>query len=303
MENSMDLNAVRIFVKVAELGTLSAAAAALRQPISTISRRLAVLERDLSVRLLNRTTRHLSLTDEGRGFFERMAPVIEEVVEAERALRDQADAPRGLLRVTATPLFASHVLAPAATRYINAYDDVEVQIIASNSRLDLVEEGLDLAIRAGRLEDSSLISRPLNPLPAVLVASPAYASAHGVPSVLDELIHHQAIMFSADAGQDVVWPFLDGKSVPVKGCLRVNSYEQVFQAVLAGAGIARLPKFLCEQALHDRRLVPVLADCESQPLRLHVVYPSRRQLSLKVRAFVDILAGVVAELIRDRFTK
>ena len=289
MGKSLDLNAVRVFVKVAELGSLSAAATAMKLPISTVSRQLAALEQNLSVRFITRTTRRLSLTDEGRGFYQRMAPIIEEATAVERILRNSIDEPHGLLRVTATSLFASHVLAPVAAKYINLYQDVEVQIIASNSRLDFVDEGLDLAIRAGPLEDSSLISRSLKPIPAILAASPGYEAAHGLPNALADLNHHQAILFSEDTGQNVVWPFIDLEPVPVTGRLRVNSFEQAFQAALSGAGIARMPKFLCEQAVLDGQLIPVLTKYESQPFQLYVLYPSRRQLSRKVRAFVDLL--------------
>ena len=285
----LDLNDVRIFCKVAEKGSLIGAAKALSLPSSTVSRRIAALEQQAGVKLLQRNTRTLSLTQEGQRLYSAMSLPLREIANAQQTLQNDGNKPQGVLRVTAPPLFAHFFLIPVACRFMALYADTQVEIVASRSRLNLIDEELDLAIRAGELNDSAMIARPLKPLPLILAAAPEYLQQRGVPGSSAELQEHDLIVSNANASRHCQWQLNPQTALNVEGRLATSSYDQTLHACLAGAGIALLPAFLAADYLANGKLTLLLPDVVTQQLSLHILYPSRQLQPAKLRAFIDLL--------------
>jgi len=287
------LAAIEAFVRVAESNSFSEAARRLRLSKSVVSRQVSALEAELGVRLFHRTTRSLALTEAGRGYFERTTRILEELEAARLAVSHLQATPRGLLRVNAPMSFGFLHLAPALPDFLALYPDVSVDLVMNDRFVDLVEEGFDVAVRIGALEDSSLIARRLAPVRRVLCASPAYLAARGVPGSPDELMSHDCLCNSNIATLHE-WRFLapDGKPchVDVKGRLRANNGDALRIAALRHLGIANLPSFIVGGDLRAGALVTVLDAFTLQDMTLNAVYPHARYLSPKVRAFVDFLA-------------
>jgi len=287
----VDWNELAIFVKVVQEGSFIGASRSLGVPRSTVSRKVASLEDRLGVRLLHRTTRSVAPTDEGRAFFERCSPLIREASEAARAVGDRQDQPAGRLRLTAPNVLGHHFLGPILATYLRRFPDVRVELLLTDRVVNLVEEGFDLAIRAGRLDDSNLIARRLGQSRFEVVASPAYLERHPAPETVAGLSAHDCIVVGEGNGPHH-WVFDEGGDtvrVPVHGPVVVNALELARQAALQGLGIARLPAFLIDK---DRHLGNLMRDIETQAPAgggIFAVYPSRRHLSATVRAFVDLL--------------
>lgn len=290
MSGTADLNQLLVFVRVVQLGSLSEAARRLELPKSTVSRRLADLEARIGERLVQRTTRKLAVTEAGRVLFERVAPAMSEIEEAEGALAGMHGTPRGLLRVAAP--MSVRALGPIVAEFLRRHPGVEVEMVCSDRRVDLVEERFDVAIRAGALVDSSLVARRLGSARSMLVASPAYRKRSGLPKTPAELAAHACIAFGGGAAPRVWTLDAAGKRVEVRvrPRLTVNDLELVREAALGGAGIASLPQMLCADDLRKGRLVHLLAEWSSPEVPVHALYPTRRQLAPKVIAFVDLLA-------------
>ena len=286
----MDLNQSAIFVRVVQAGSFSAAARQLSMPKSTVSRKVSELEQRLGARLLQRTTRKLGLTDAGRTYYERTARIVGEIGEAEDAVGRMQAAPRGLLRVTAPLGFRA--LGPIVADYLEKYGDVQVDLVCTDRRVDLVEERFDVAMRAGSLQDSTLVGRKLGTLKSVLVAAPSYCKAHGTPRTPADLQKHVCITFGVGATPNVWNLAADGKQavVRVSPRLSVNDMDIMRDSALAGIGIAWLGEFICAEDIRKRRLRHVLPDWHSAEIPLHALYPTTRQLSPKVITFVDHLS-------------
>ncbi|HTM22674.1 MAG TPA: LysR family transcriptional regulator [Kofleriaceae bacterium] len=297
----MDLNELAIFVAVVQAKSFTAAARQLGLPKSTVSTKVSRLEERLGVRLLQRTTRSLGLTDAGAAFYERCSRIIADVDEAERQLGQMQSQPRGLLRVTApADITATYLGAPLA-EFIQHNPEVSVDVVATDRVVDLVNENFDVAVRAGRLAPSTLIARPLAPVTARLYASPAYLDAHGRPRAPRDLARHACLIFTSPV-DPAAWklhgPGGKTETVQVHGPLQVNSPDAVRDAAIAGLGIALLPVFACDTVLLDsansfgkRGLERVLPRWEAPASQLSIVYPSSRYLSPKVRAFVDFMVA------------
>jgi DNA-binding transcriptional LysR family regulator len=285
-----DLDELQAFVAVVDSGSFVAAAKTLGLTTSTVSRRLAALEDRLDSRLVERTTRRLHVTEAGRRLHARVAPALREVVEAERAVRDQRDVPRGLLRVTSVPLVTRQFLVPTAARYLELHPDTQVEILATRRLVDLVGEGFDLAVRPGPLKDSSLMSRRLVPGHAVVCASPDYLARRGRPERISDLAEHDCISWRPTGP---TWRLGD-EPLEVSGRLLVNDPDLARLAALRGVGIAQVPVFAAEPDLRAGRLVALLEDEAQTTLRLQAVWPSSRHLSARVRAFLDLLTEQVA---------
>lgn len=287
----VDWNEMAIFVQVVEEGSFIGASKSLGVPRSTVSRKVAALEDRLGVRLLHRTTRSVNPTDEGRAFYERCAPLVREAEEATRAVFDRQDNPAGRLRITAPSLFGTHFLGPVVTTFLERHPQVHVELLLTDRVVHMVEEGFDLAIRAGQLDDSNLIARKLGEARAELVASADYAREHGLPENIDGLGDHRCIATGLGSGPHHWRLRCDGEehAVPIDGPLVVNALELSREAALHGLGIARVPAFLVHKDLACGRLVRVLPGVEAAAAGLFAVYPSRRHLSATVRAFVDLL--------------
>lgn len=285
-----DLNEVALFLQVAEHQSLSAAARALGLPKSTVSRKLSQLEERLGVRLIERTSQKLRLTEAGSTFHEHCAEVLARIAEAEAAVSGLQASPRGRLRVSAGVDFGSWVVGPLVQEFLQLHPLVSVELVLSDRTVDLVGEGFDLGIRIGPIRESSLVARRLATTTGALCASPAYLARSGSPRAPEELASHACIIFSSLPQSDQ-WTFNGPRgpsTVQITGRLLVNSLQLVRDAVLAGVGLARLPLFACWRELEEGRLVRVMPEWSTAPRLVHAVYPSRR-LPAKSRAFVDFL--------------
>jgi len=286
-----DLNAVAVFLGIADARTFRGAAKALGIPASTVSAKLSQLENSLGVRLFDRTTRVVRLTDAGRRYRELAAPAVEALVEAKRALSDLAAAPSGLLRLTAPMELGQFILGPVLTSYLGRYPDVRVHVDLTSRHVNLVEEGFDIALRAGELRDSSLISRALGtPQAFAICASSPYLERNGTPKHPRDLARHSCLTMH-DHQVPAEWVFADGRrriAVKVSGTTSVNSFTVLRDLAIAGFGVVRLPRFVAAPALADGALRAVLEDY-ALAQSFHVLYPSARHVSPSVRAFLDVL--------------
>ncbi len=285
--------AMTAFARVAETRSFSEAARRLRSSKSMVSRQIMALETDLGARLFHRTTRSLTLTEAGQGYYERVSRILADVDEANLSVSRLQAAPRGRLRVNAPMSFGVRHLAPALPDFLARHPEVEIDMTMNDRFVDLIDEGYDMAVRIGRLTDSALVARKLAPLRRVVCASPAYLAARGVPRTPADLTAHDCLSYSNMAISDE-WSFVgaDGKPVPVevKGRLRVNNGDALRIAALRGLGLVTQPTFLVGADLQAGTLVGVLSDHVAQDGAVHAVYPHSRHLSPKVRAFVDFLA-------------
>jgi len=286
------LDGIAAFARVVDSGSFSAAARRLNISKSAVSAHVQRLEERLGTRLLNRSTRRLSLTEAGATYFRHCARILAEAEAAEQAATVLQREPRGTLRISAPDSFGSMHVAPAVPRFLKRYPDLAVDITLSPKHVNLVDEGLDLAIRIGVLEDLPLVVRKLAPSRLVLCAAPAYLKAHGMPHAPDELAKHNCLCTRLLPWGDE-WR-LAGKRgearVAVGGSLRSNSAEMLRAAALDGIGIALLPTWAVAEPLRKRALRRVLDEWEPPASTIYAVYPGSRLMSMKVRAFVDHLA-------------
>ena len=288
--NASDLNAVAAFVKVVEAKTFRAAARALDVPKSTVSLKVAQLEDRLGVRLLERTTRALRLTDAGSAYYKQVAPALEALGDADQVVSDLQAQPSGRLRITAPVETGYLQLGPIIAEYMRRYPAVQVEVDLTNRRVDLIEEGFDLAIRAGALPDSSLIARKLGGTQYVrLYASPAYLRQHRVPRRPEDLAGHRLL---AQNRQNVVWHFRRKRKVvqvKVNPHATANSLFLLRDLAAAGLGIARLPDLVGKMTSRGGELRTVLDDFCPEVDGISIVYPSSRNLSPKTRALIEVL--------------
>ncbi|MDE0727600.1 MAG: LysR family transcriptional regulator [Alphaproteobacteria bacterium] len=287
-----NLNEMAVFAKVVEHRGFSAAAA-LGVSKSAVSKQVGRLEDRLGARLLNRTTRNLSLTEVGEVFYERCARIVEEARAAADEVGSLAAAPRGRLRVNAPMTFGTLHLGPVIAGFLEVQPEIEVDLVLDDRFIDLVAEGFDVAVRVAALADSSLIVRRLAPSRAVLCAAPSYLERHGRPENPEDLRQHNCFGYLyRDSGTD--WALTGAKgpvTIPLRGNLRANNGEVLRDVALAGAGIVALPSFVVGEALRAGQLVELLPECVPQTHDIYAVYPHRRHLTPKVRAFVDFLVA------------
>ena len=285
------LTAMKVFCSVVENDSLAGAARALNVSPSVVSKQLSALEDRLGVRLLNRTTRRVSVTEVGSAYYDRCKRILADVDEAEVAVSRAHTAPRGLLKITAPATFAHRHVAPHLTAFIDRYPEVEVQVLVNDRIVDLVDEGIDLAIRIAHLKDSSLIARRLAPNHRAIVASPNYLKTWGTPKTIDDLGDYSLITHPpGNAIND--WHFVvDGKpkTMRASGVQTFSNGDSILSSVLAGGGLAMLASFMVGEYIKDGRLVSLLDEYVSEDVPIYAVYPSSRHLSPKVRAFVDFL--------------
>ncbi len=291
------LDRMAAFVAVVEEGSFTAAAERLGVSRAAVSKMVAQLEAELGARLLNRTTRRNSLTEVGALYCKRCQSILEDVAAAEQAVAGLIEAPRGTLRINAPMSFGYRRLAGVISAYCRRYLDVQVDLTLADRFVDVVDEGFDLAIRIGRLLDSSLVARHLGEARRVYCAAPEYLARHGRPAHPRELAGHACLTYAYQEHGDR-WPWQDAEGtheVAVRGPLRANNGDVLLQAAMDGLGIAFLPTFICGEALACGELVLLLADFEPPPLDIHVLYPATRHLSPKVRSFVRFLTEALAE--------
>ncbi|HSP77397.1 MAG TPA: LysR family transcriptional regulator [Myxococcaceae bacterium] len=284
------LEDMRLFAAVAEERSFTRAGQRLGLPKQTVSRRIAELEEALGASLLQRTTRAMRLTEVGAAYASRCAELVRLAEEANGLVLHSREEPRGTLRITADPHFGESFLSGLLLEYAQRHAEVQLEVLLTRRRVELVEEGFDVAFRIGRVEDSSLVALSLGPARIRYCASRAYLARHGTPSTPEELRQHECIALTSERGPDR-WPFLGPQGVrtlAVSGRLRFNSFALARQAVLAGLGIAIFPEFDCAAELQAGRLVSVLDDYVPDVGSIFLVYPRERYLSARVRTFVDL---------------
>jgi DNA-binding transcriptional LysR family regulator len=293
-----NLSDIQVFMAVVDAGSFVAGGQALGLTRSAAGKAVGRLENRLGTRLLNRTTRTLSLTDEGRMFYQRGLDILASVDEAEASVAGPNDRPRGVLRLTVPDAFGRLVVLPLLSKYLSAWPDMQVEVSFTDRLADIVEEGFDLAVRIGVTSpDSRLVSRVVATYKAVLCASPVYIAARGDPLDMDGLATHDCLIFSS-RNQRQSWRFRgEGGAwvkAPGRSRLRLDSGEAIRDAALAGLGIAFLPEFLVAEDLASRRLQRVLSDLEADDVKIVTIYPDKRLLEPRVRRFIDLMVEELA---------
>ena len=288
----MDLNEAAVFVKVVQAGSFSAAARLLGVPISTVSTRVARLEKRLGVTLLQRTTRRLNLTDAGDLYFQHASTGLGHMLDAEAAVTESAGEPRGLLRVTAPADIGDHILADIINQMRRHCPKVSVDMVLMSHFVDLVAEGVDVAIRTGNLKDSTLIAKNVGIARWALFASPTYLEKAAALATPQELRRHCCLQFTPLGKED--WTLTnkhDSVTVPMSGQVLVNDVRVIRSLALADEGVALLPLYLCKQECTEGRLVRVLPEWHAKADPIHIVYPRQRFMPSKLRVFVDLASS------------
>jgi len=291
----MDLNQAAVFVKVVQAGGFSAAARLLGLPTSTVSHRVAMLEKRLGVTLLQRTTRRLHLTDAGQVYFDHASAGLVQMFDAEAAVTEATAEPRGLLRVTAPVDIGDQILASILCKMRSQWPKVDVELVLMNRYVDLVAEGIDVAIRTGSLQDSTLIARHAGIARWMAYASPDYLAGAATIDSPQALRHHRCLQFTP-LGREI-WTLYGSESsltVPMSGQTIVNDIGLIMALTLAGEGVALLPVYLCRQACDEGRLVKVLPEWHAKADPIHVVYPRQRFMAPKLRAFIEVAVEELA---------
>lgn len=286
--------AIRVFSQVVEAGSFSAAAERLGLSATAASRHVAELEAHLQTRLLNRTTRRVSLTESGRAFYERSVQLLADLDEAEQEALRAAVVPRGTIKLTTSVNFGVRHLAPAIAEFLAAHAEVRFDVSLSDRIVDLVEEGFDLGIRIGSPGSENIVARKLGETRLLPCASPGYLAAHGAPKLPEDLAQHNCFTYEYVTPRNV-WRFFDASggehAVRVSGNLHSNNGDLLAEAAARDAGIVFEPAFIVGPEVRAGRLVPLLQEFVAPPMPIFAVYPSRKHLSAKVRLFVDFVIG------------
>jgi DNA-binding transcriptional LysR family regulator len=275
------------FVSVAEMGSFTQAAHKLDVSVAQVSRLISQLEQRLSTKLLYRTTRKVSLTAEGEIYYQHCRQVLNGLKEAERALGNLKDTPQGSIKVTAPVMYGETFIQPIIHDFMLKHPAIDVVSDLTNQQMDLIEGGYDLAIRLGKLKDSSLMAKPISQRHYRVCASPEYLIHHGTPHSLTEIGQHNCLM-----GQHSYWRFEDNKkerTIKVTGNLSCNSGYGLVDAALKGIGIVQLPNYYVDQYLQSGQLVEVLTQYKIKPETIWAIYPNNRHLSAKIRQLIEFL--------------
>ena len=291
------LEAMSVLLSVVDAGSLSAASRNLGLPLATVSRKVSELESHLGTRLFQRAGRGLILTETGQTYVSSCRRILEDVNEAERTAAGEFKAPKGGLTITAPVVFGRLHVLPVVTEFLKTYPEIDVRLIQSDRLLDLPEEHVDLAVRIGKLPDSSLVFRRVGEVRRVVCGSPAYLGERGTPVILDDLRLHDCITFE-NLMSVRSWSFWKDRSetiVPIHSRLIVDSAEAAIDAAVGGLGLARVLSYQLREFLSEGVLKTVLDDAEQDPWPVSLVYPSRGLMALKVRAFLDFSASRLKE--------
>ena len=286
-------HAITAFARVVESGSFVGAAELLDVSVSAVSRQVSELEAHLDARLLNRTTRRLSLTESGRVFYERCVQLLADLEEAEQSAGAGTVTPRGTLRLTCGTTFGTRYLAPAIAEFMVRYQDMRFDVELSDRATDLVDEGFDAAVRIGAIGSQNLVGKKIGEMRIVCCAAPSYLARRGEPHTPEDLAAHACMTYEYLPVKNV-WPFRDregrDRSVRISGPVHANSGEFLVTLAAQGVAITLEPDFIVGPLVRAGRLVPILREFAPAPANISVVYPSRRHLSAKVRAFADFLA-------------
>lgn len=292
------LQAMEVFVQVVDAGSFTRAADLLQLPKATVSTLVQSLESSLSAKLLHRTTRSVTVTTDGAAYYERCVRILSDVKDAEESLSRTRLSPSGRLRVDVPTGLASEILIPALPAFFERYPDIQMELGSTDRPVDLVEEGVDCAVRGGELWDTSLIARRVGVINFVTAASPGYLERYGTPRHPHDLDRHRCVnYFSAKTGKVYDWDFRRGDEkivIPMRGVIALNDSNAYVHAGLAGLGVIQMTDYLLDQHVAAGRMVQLLSDWTSEPTPVHVVYPQNRHLSAKVRVFVEWVAELFA---------
>lgn len=292
----MDLNDIVVFTKVVETKSFTGAAELLGLPKSTVSRKLAQLEERLGVRLVQRTTRKLALTDIGQAYYDRCSRIVADVAAAEQLVTDMQSTPRGRLRITAPVDISMRYLGTIIADFLATHADINIELEATDRIVDLIEEGFDLAVRFGTLPESTLIARRLCSISGVMCASPAYLARRGAPTTIEELDDHDRVLFTPSP-RTQSWILTHGEQVYEFGRparFASNNVGAVHEAVAAGAGIALLTDFIVASDCERGALAYVLPDWTGRAIEVNAVYPARQNLPPRLSLFLEHLAKSLA---------
>ena len=285
------LEDMTVFIRVVDAGGISRAAEQLGIAKSAVSRRLVDLETRLGIRLLNRTTRTSSLTEAGRGFYERSIKIVDDISELNALASDSNTCLEGTINLAAPLSFGLSHLAPAIDDFLSLHPELTININFSDRQINLIEEGLDLAVRIADLKDSSLIARKLSPIRTQLCASPEYLKKQGTPETLDDLKHHPLLHYNLSNTSS--WKLTDSQGeqhfIHVKAKINANNGDFLKDMAIAGHGILLIPTFISWKAIANGELVPLLSDYMTPQLNAYAVYPQTRYLSQRTRVLIDFL--------------
>jgi DNA-binding transcriptional LysR family regulator len=292
------LTAMGLFVRIVETGSFSAVAREMNMTQPTVSKQLTALERHLKTRLLNRSTRQLSLTEAGSAYYESSKRIVDSVNEAEANLGVLQTQLAGVLRINSSIGLGQRYLGPLVLKFQSMHPGLMIDLAYADRFADLVEEGIDVAIRVGRLTDSSLAARRIGTSERCLVATPAYLKKHGTPKTPPDLVDHNCILYAyLSTGNEWVFHGKEGEiRVRVSGTLRANNGEAIRQAVMADLGIAASPAWWIQEDLGAGNMLEVLREFAPPPVEINAVYPSARHVSAKVRAFTEFLKTEFAKI-------
>ncbi|WP_083196706.1 LysR family transcriptional regulator [Rhizobium sp. AC27/96] len=291
------LEAMSLLLSVVDAGSLSAASRNLGLPLATVSRKVSELESHLGTRLFQRAGRGLILTETGETYVASCRRILEDIAEAERTAAGEFKAPKGSLTITAPVVFGRLHVLPVITEFLKTYPEIDVRLIQSDRLIDLPEEHVDLAVRIGKLPDSSLVFRSVGEVRQVICGSPGYLAERGTPASPDDLRLHDCITFE-NLMSVKSWTFRNGQSdisAPIRSRLVVDTAEAAIDAAVGGLGLARVLSYQVRQLISEGRLKTVLDDAEQDPWPVSLVYPSRGLMALKVRAFLDFAASRLKE--------
>ena len=284
----MQWEGISEFVHVAEAESFTQAAKKLTISTAQVSRQVSALEKRLNIKLFYRTTRQVSLTEEGRVFYQHCRGVLDSLDAAERALTNLQSKPQGRIKITASVTYGEQQILPLVNDFMMQYNDIEVSAYLSNRQIDLVEEGYDLAIRLGKLSDSTMMAKKLAKRISYVCASPTYLEKYGTPHSLSELNKHSCLLGTLD-----YWRFKEAgreKNIRVNGRLRYNSGISLVDAALKGLGVIQLPDYYVQEYLESGELIPLLDNYREPDGGIWALYPQNRHLSPKIRLLVDYLA-------------
>ncbi|MGR9099548.1 MAG: LysR substrate-binding domain-containing protein [Gammaproteobacteria bacterium] len=285
------LTSMNVFVRVAKAGSFAGGARDLSISRAMATKHIMQLENSLGIRLFNRTTRSLSLTEVGSAYLERCQQVLADIDEMESAVTHLQTEPRGTLKISAPQFIGASHIAPAVAEFLEKYPDVNVDMILQGSPGDLIDEGIDIAIFLGALENTSLIARKLASSTLMVCGSPAYFQKHGIPEAPEDLLKHSCLVNWSIPPRDQ-WNFNTPKgeiTLKVSGRMQANAADPIRIAAIQGVGIVKLPNYIVANDIQQGRLQAVLKEFTTAPLEIHAVYPHRKYLSAKVRSFLDFL--------------
>ncbi|AHG45987.1 LysR family transcriptional regulator [Rhizobium leguminosarum bv. trifolii CB782] len=286
-----DLNDIAVFVTVARYGSFSRAAHSLGMPVSTVSRKVTSLEEQLGVTLLQRTTRKLSLTAQGRAYFDQCSEPLAHLMDAEQVLTETQRKPEGLLKISVPVIFGQEVFYEFVSAFLKTYPEIRIDLFVTNLFLDLIAENIDLGIRFGELKDSSIVAQRLGKSVRYLVATPDYMKGRALPSTPEDLKGHRCVLLNGRNGE-AEWHLVSGrKSVrqQVSGPVSSRDFAAVSAFTYRGHGIGLLPSTYCEDEIRRGELIRLLPDWSSEEIFVHAVYPTRRFLPLRLQVFLEAL--------------